>query len=89
MAPNDADMPASRPLSDELKQLAGDLAALRADLKGLTGDVKTLGADQAENLQATAEAALDDFGRTVKRNPLSSIAVALGAGFLYGVLTRR
>ena len=40
-------------------------------------------------MQAVAAAALDEVENAVRRNPLTSIATALGAGFIYGVLTRR
>jgi ElaB/YqjD/DUF883 family membrane-anchored ribosome-binding protein len=40
-------------------------------------------------VQALAEAALDDLACAVQRNPLSALGIAFGAGFLYGVLTRR
>ena len=89
MAPNDAEMRATRPLGNDLQQIAGDINLLREDLKDLTGDVKRLGAHQVENVQALAEAALDDLACAVQRNPLSAIGIAFGAGLLYGVLTRR
>ena len=89
MAPNDAEMRATRPLGNDLQQIAGDINLLREDLKDLTGDVKRLGAHQVENVQALAEAALDDLACAVQRNPLSAIGIAFSAGLLYGVLTRR
>jgi ElaB/YqjD/DUF883 family membrane-anchored ribosome-binding protein len=88
MAPNDAEMPAAQGLREDLKQLSKDLAALRADLKGLTGDVKRLGSHQVDQMQDAASAAVDEFANVVRRNPFAAIAIALGAGFLYGVLTR-
>jgi ElaB/YqjD/DUF883 family membrane-anchored ribosome-binding protein len=89
MAPPDADMPSAYPLGDDLKQIAKDIAGLRQDLRGLTGDVKKLGSHQVENVQALAEAALDDLACAVQRNPLSAVGIAFGTGFLYGILTRR
>ena len=89
MAPNDAEMRATRPLGNDLQQIAGDINLLGEDLKDLTGDVKRLGAHQVENVQALAEAALDDLACAVQRNSLSAIGIAFGAGLLYGVLTRR
>jgi ElaB/YqjD/DUF883 family membrane-anchored ribosome-binding protein len=89
MAPPDADMPSAYPLGDDLKKIAKDIAGLRQDLRGLTGDVKKLGSHQVENVQALAEAALDDLACAVQRNPLSAVGIAFGTGFLYGILTRR
>ena len=47
MAPNDAEMPARQGLSDDMDQIAKDLAGLRADLQGLAGDVKRLEATRS------------------------------------------
>jgi len=89
MAPIDAEMAARQGLSEDMDQIAKDLAGLRADLQGLTGDVKRLGGHQIENMQDTANAALEDVADAVRRNPLTAVAIAIGAGFIYGVLTRR
>jgi ElaB/YqjD/DUF883 family membrane-anchored ribosome-binding protein len=40
-------------------------------------------------MQDRANAALEEVAAAVRRNPLTAVAIALGAGFLYGVLTRR
>ena len=88
MAPNDAEMAARQGLSDDMDQIAKDLAGLRADLQGLTGDVKRLGSHQLENIQETANAALVEVAAAVRRDPLKAVAVAIGAGFIYGVLRR-
>lgn len=89
MAPNDDEMTARRGTEEDRARIADDLAALRVDLKGFTEDVKRLGSHQMEDMQAVAAAALDEVESAVRHNPLASIAIALGAGFLYGVLIRR
>jgi len=89
MAANDAEMRAVPGLGEDLEQIAKDLAGLRKDLHGLTGDVKQLGADQLETMQNTVKAAAAELACAVRSNPLAAVAIALGAGFLYGVLTRR
>ena len=83
MAPNDAEMAARQALGKDVDQIAKDLAGLRED------DVKRLGSHQVEDMQAAAAAALDELVGTVRRNPLAAVGIALGAGFIYGVLTRR
>jgi ElaB/YqjD/DUF883 family membrane-anchored ribosome-binding protein len=40
-------------------------------------------------MQDTANAALEEVTAAVRRNPLTAVAIAVGAGFIYGVLTRR
>jgi ElaB/YqjD/DUF883 family membrane-anchored ribosome-binding protein len=89
MAPNDAEMAARQGLSEDTDQIAKDLAGLREDLGWLTDDVKRLGGHQFENMQDTANAALEEVAAAVRRNPLMAVAIAIGAGFIYGVLTRR
>ena len=89
MAPNDAEMAARQGLGDDLDQISKDLAGLREDLRWLADDVKRLGSHQVEDMQAAAAGALNELGGAVRRNPLTAVAIALGAGFLYGVLTRR
>jgi ElaB/YqjD/DUF883 family membrane-anchored ribosome-binding protein len=89
MAPNDAEMAARQSLGEDMDQIAKDLARLRKDLHGLTGDVKRLGGHQLEGIQDSAGLALEEVADAVRRNPFGAVAIALGAGFLYGVLTRR
>jgi len=89
MAPNDAEMAARQGLSEDIDQIAKDLAGLREDLGWLTDDVKRLGGHQFENMQDTANAALEEVAAAVRRNPVTAVAIAIGAGFIYGVLTRR
>jgi ElaB/YqjD/DUF883 family membrane-anchored ribosome-binding protein len=89
MAPNDAEMAARHGLNEDIDQIAKDLAGLREDLGWLTDDVKRLGGHQFENMQDTANAALEEVAAAVRRNPLTAVAIAIGAGFIYGVLTRR
>jgi ElaB/YqjD/DUF883 family membrane-anchored ribosome-binding protein len=89
MAPNDAEMAARQALGEDMDQIAKDLAGLRKDLQGLTGDIKRLGNHQIESMQDTANAALEEVAGAVRRNPLTAVAIAIGAGFIYGVLTRR
>ena len=86
MAPNDAEMAARQALGKEVDQIAKDLAGLREDLKWLADDVKRLGSHQVEDMQAAAAAALDELVGTVRRNPVAAVGIALGAGFIYGVI---
>jgi ElaB/YqjD/DUF883 family membrane-anchored ribosome-binding protein len=89
MAPNDAEMAARQGLGDDVDQISRDLAGLREDLKWLADDVKRLGSHQLEGMQGAANAAIEEVEAAARRNPLAAVAIALGAGFLYGALTRR
>jgi ElaB/YqjD/DUF883 family membrane-anchored ribosome-binding protein len=89
MAPNDADMPDHFALSEDLKEIAKHIATLRQDIDGLTGAIGRTGAHQADQLQAQANEALGAVQDAVRRDPLTSLGIALGVGFLLGVLMRR
>lgn len=89
MAAKDADMPDHYALSDEAKEIAKHLAALRKDVEGLTGSLARAGGHQAERAQNAINEAAAAVEAAVKRNPLSTLGIALGVGFLLGVILRR
>lgn len=89
MAAKDADMPDHYPLSDEVKEIAKHLAALRKEAEGLTGSLARAGGHQAERAQDAINDAAVAIEAAVKRNPLSTLGIALGVGFLLGVILRR
>jgi ElaB/YqjD/DUF883 family membrane-anchored ribosome-binding protein len=86
MAARDADMPPAPGLDEDLKHIKAHIASLRDDLETLAGDAAR---HQFDRMQSTANAAAAQFADVVRRNPVSTLAVAAGVGFLYGVLTRR
>jgi len=89
MAPNDAKMPNQRALSEDLEEITKHLVSLRKDLDHLASSVGRTGSHQADYLQDQASEALSAVGDAVKRDPLTSLAIALGIGFLLGILLRR
>lgn len=88
MAPNDADMPSAQGLNEDLKEISKHVASLRADLEALAGDARRVGRHQIENMQSAADAAIAEVAEAVRRNPLTALVIAAGAGFLFGVLRR-
>ena len=89
MSPNDAEMPNQRALSEDLQEIAAHLARLRKDLDNLASSIGRTGSHQAEHVQEQASEALGAVGDAVRRDPLTSLAIALGIGFLLGILLRR
>jgi ElaB/YqjD/DUF883 family membrane-anchored ribosome-binding protein len=89
MAAKDAEMPAHYALSEEIQEIAKHLQALRKDIDGLTGSIKSAGGHQAERLQDAAGEAMAALEASVHRNPAQAIGIALGIGFLVGVVLRR
>jgi ElaB/YqjD/DUF883 family membrane-anchored ribosome-binding protein len=89
MAAKDADMPAHHALSEEIQEIAKHLQTLRKDIDGLTGSIKSAGGHQAERIQDAAGEALAAIETSVRRKPAQAIGIALGIGFLVGVVLRR
>ena len=89
MAGKDAEMPSQQALSEDIQEIAKHLAALRKDLEGLTGQIRRTGDHQLERVQDTAGEALKAVEDAVRQNPLSSLGIALGGGFLVGIILRR
>ena len=82
MAPQDAEMPSHQALSE-------DIAQIRRDIDKLTSSIKRTGTHQAERMQDTASDALVTLEDAVRREPVKTLGMALGAGFLIGILLRR
>ena len=82
-----------RSITSDLRESGGDLTgeidAIRADLQNLTSTVARLANKQIERAQDTAVEAVQQADQAIRRNPLTSIAIAVGLGFLFGVFTRR
>lgn len=86
-------------LQDDIATLKGDVARLTDTLATLLADGKATartaareGVDRAtaaaESAKERAAAAADDLSATIEQNPLTSVLIALGAGYLVGVLGR-
>jgi ElaB/YqjD/DUF883 family membrane-anchored ribosome-binding protein len=82
MAPQDAEMPSHQALSEDIEQI-------RRDVENLTNSLKRAGTHQAERMQDTASDALVTLEDAVRREPVKTLGMALGAGFLIGILLRR
>ena len=89
MAAKDAEMPAHQALSEEIQKIAKHLGTLRKDIEGLTGSIKRAGGHQAERAQDAASEAVTALEAAVRRNPTQALGIALGVGFLVGVVLRR
>jgi ElaB/YqjD/DUF883 family membrane-anchored ribosome-binding protein len=89
MAAKDAEMPSHHALSEEIQEIAKHLATLRRDVEGLTGSIARAGGHQAERAQDATHEAVAAIETAVRRNPASALGIALGIGFLVGVVLRR
>ena len=88
MAPKDAEMPAAQGIGEDLQEISKHIGSLRQDLESLAADVAHIGRHQLGQMQSTANVAVAEVAGAVRRNPLTALAIAAGAGFLCGVLRR-
>jgi ElaB/YqjD/DUF883 family membrane-anchored ribosome-binding protein len=89
MANKDAEMPSHVALKEEVQRIAKHLATLRQDVEGLTSAVKSAGDHQLHRAQDKAGETLHSVEDAVKRDPLTSLGIAAGIGFLIGIVISR
>jgi len=89
MATSDAEMPDHKALSEDLEEIAKHLSRLRSDVDSLVGSVGATGSHQAEALQDQAGEMVGAAEDAIRRAPLKSLCIALGVGFLLGLVMGR
>lgn len=90
-------------LEEQIGQLQNDLKSIADTLTKLTGDkiheARDVASTEARSLQRRAQHAIDDaqdqvgeledqLKQTIRRKPLTSVASAVGIGFLLALLSR-
>ena len=70
-------------------EIANQIDAIRSDLQNLTSTVGRIANKQLNRAQDKAMATASEAEEAIRRNPLQAVAIAVGLGFLFGVLTRR
>ncbi|MGH6734839.1 MAG: DUF883 family protein [Methyloceanibacter sp.] len=73
----------------DTEDLAAQLDAIRADMQNLSSTVSRIAGKQINRAQDKAMETAQEAEEAIKRNPLQSVAIAAGLGFLLGILTRR
>lgn len=68
--------------------VSAQLDNLRAELQNLSGTVSRMAGRQINRAQDMAVETAEHTEEAIRRNPLTSVAVAVGLGFLFGLLTR-
>ena len=69
--------------------LADAIETLRAEIQDLSSTVAHIARKQIGRAQVKATEAGHDAEEAITRHPFTAIAIAVGLGFLLGVLTRR
>ena len=89
MGAKDAEMPDHVALKEEVRKIAQHLATLRQDVDALAGSLKSAGGHQLHRAQDKAGEALGTVEEAVRRDPLTSLGIAAGIGFLLGIVIAR
>jgi ElaB/YqjD/DUF883 family membrane-anchored ribosome-binding protein len=76
-------------MSPAKDELAEEIEAIRADIQSLSSTVGRIANEKVNRAQASAMESAKEAEDAIRRNPLQSVAIAIGVGFLFGVLTRR
>lgn len=80
--------PAGRRAAETAKTAAEKATSMGEEIADVASDVSDIASKQYSRAQDMAVEAFDDLHAVMKRNPLMAVAIALGLGFLFGVLTR-
>jgi ElaB/YqjD/DUF883 family membrane-anchored ribosome-binding protein len=75
--------------SPAAKQAAETAKSIGEDVSEFAGDVSRMAGKQFSRAQDVAVDAMQEAGDTMKRYPLSTLAVVAGLGFLFGMFSRR
>jgi ElaB/YqjD/DUF883 family membrane-anchored ribosome-binding protein len=73
----------------ETQELADQIETIRAEVQNLTSTVGRMANKQLGRAQDKAVEAAGQAEDAIRQNPLQAVAIAVGLGFLFGVLTRR
>ena len=75
--------------SPDTQELADQIETIRAEMQNLTSTVGRIANKQLGRAQDKAVEAANQAEDAIRQNPLQAVAIAVGLGFLFGVLTRR
>jgi ElaB/YqjD/DUF883 family membrane-anchored ribosome-binding protein len=84
-----ANSPAGRQAADAAKSAADTARSIGDEVSDFAGDVSRMAGKQFGHAQDMAVDAYDEAHAAVRRNPLVALAIALGVGFLFGVVSSR
>ena len=73
----------------DLDDVTDQIDAIRADLQNLTSTVGALAKTQMRRAQDKTLETAAEAEDAIRRNPLQSVGIAAGLGFLFAALSRR
>ena len=80
---------AKQAIGGDLDDVTDQIDAIRADLQNLTSTVGSLAKTQMRRAQDMTLETAAEAEDAIRRNPLQSVGIAAGLGFLFAVLSRR
>jgi ElaB/YqjD/DUF883 family membrane-anchored ribosome-binding protein len=86
MAKTDAEMPARKALQEDLKEISDHLSTLRSNVEQL---YRSVGATGSHQVGALKDQAVSSMEEAVREEPITTLGIALGVGFLFGVVLGR
>jgi ElaB/YqjD/DUF883 family membrane-anchored ribosome-binding protein len=82
-------MPKHKPLKEDIQEITAQLNKLRSSVESVVGSVKRASEHQAERAQDKANETLAAVEEAVRRDPVTTLGIAAGVGFLLGVVLTR
>lgn len=68
--------------------MSAQLDSLRAELQNLSNTVTRMAGRQINRAQDVVTEKAEQTEEAIRRNPMTSVAIAVGLGFLFGLMTR-
>jgi ElaB/YqjD/DUF883 family membrane-anchored ribosome-binding protein len=75
--------------NDAIREVKAQIDRFRDRLDDVLSDASAKGLDAIGGLRDSADTLLDSMEDAVRKRPISTLGVALGVGFLFGVTWRR
>lgn len=101
---NNGSPASTQELSEQVETLRKDIASIGGTLRQLVdqeteagkkrvrktaADLKARGMDTASQVRAQGDEMVDDAQTAISNNPFTAVLVAVGLGFLIGILSRK
>jgi ElaB/YqjD/DUF883 family membrane-anchored ribosome-binding protein len=75
--------------NDAIREVKAQIDRFRDKLDGVLADASAKGLDAIGGMRDSADTLLDSMEDAVRKRPISTLGIALGVGFLFGVTWRR
>jgi ElaB/YqjD/DUF883 family membrane-anchored ribosome-binding protein len=75
--------------NDAIREVKAQIDRFRDKLDDVLADAGTTGLDAIGGLRESTDTLLDSLEDAVRKRPVSTLGIALGVGFLFGVTWRR